>query len=206
MKQRIILIDYESIYEVFISESSNPKHILSTYTRASRKKKRDRKSKHFKYNLFEKSLDAHGLTPVYAIQREPDERTYLCHSADLYNNQGLLLFLNYDNIALWWTQAYPVLERIATITGTLVGTAAVIAAPYKFIQWVRSKLKSKGINEHDFLRKVLAKDSWNADELSTEINISKAQAKEMLRGFGYIWDAHKMLYIATENTIALRNL
>ena len=33
-----------------------------------------------------------------------------------------------------------------------------------------------------------------------------AAYRKLLKGFGYVWDSHKMLYIATETTEKLREL
>lgn len=56
------------------------------------------------------------------------------------------------------------------------------------------------------LIKVLEKDSWNISMLSELLSISEDEAKKLLKGFGYIWDSHKMLFVASKNTEKLRNI
>jgi len=108
------------------------------------------------------------------------------------------------DIAQWWTSAYPIIEVIANVTGALTGVAAVVAAPIVSIKWLRDIVNRGGRDrpneEYNRIRRVLKRHTWNVTELSEQLDIPKECAKDLLRGFGYIWDSKRMLYIASENT------
>lgn len=116
-------------------------------------------------------------------------------------------FISPTDIQLWWEEAYPIIEQIATITGALTGVAAIAATPVSFIQWVRNKLqKSRERSEYSWIKTILQRDEWNVSLLSKKLDLTDDETKRLLKGFGYIWDAKKMLYIATDNTYKLRDI
>lgn len=108
------------------------------------------------------------------------------------------------DIKAWWEQAYPIIEQIATVTGAITGVATITAVPLAFIKWIRNKFQGK--NEYKWIKLILSEDEWNVSILSQKLELSKSETKKVLKGFGYVWDAKKMLYIATENTHMLRNI
>lgn len=111
------------------------------------------------------------------------------------------------DIQLWWKEAYPVIEQIASVTGAITGVAAIAVTPISFIKWVRNKLQRKREkSELTWIKTILEKDEWNFSILSQKLDITDDEAKKLLKGFGYEWDAKKMLYVATDNTKKLRNI
>lgn len=111
------------------------------------------------------------------------------------------------DIQLWWKEAYPVIEQIATVAGAITGVAAIAVTPISFIKWVRNKLQRKREkSELTWIKTILEKDEWNISMLSQKLDITDDEAKKILKGFGYEWDAKKMLYVATDNTQKLRNI
>jgi len=118
--------------------------------------------------------------------------------------------LDYDfvmDIVTWWTNAWPIIEQIVTATGALTG---IVSASYKFIKWVRKKANKKQgpqqKTELEWVEFLLAKDEWNVSQLADALAVTKETAKNALKGFGYKWDRQKMLYIASDNTVGLRNI
>ncbi len=116
-----------------------------------------------------------------------------------------LVFSN--EIKEWWLQAYPIIEQIATVTGAVTGVSAVVVAPISFVKWVRNKLqKKKEKSEYSWIKLILEKNEWSVSVLAKKIELSEDETKKILKGFGYVWNAKKMLYVATENTCKLRNI
>lgn len=116
-------------------------------------------------------------------------------------------FISTIDIKAWWEQAYPIIEQIATVTGAITGVAAITATPLAFIKWIRNKLQEKQEkNEYKWIKLILNEDEWNVSVLSQKLELSENETKKILKGFGYMWNAKKMLYIATENTHKLRNI
>ena len=116
-------------------------------------------------------------------------------------------FISTTDIKAWWEQAYPIIEQIATVTGAITGVAAITATPLAFIKWIRNKLQEKQEkNEYKWIKLILNEDEWNVSVLSQKLELSENETKKILKGFGYMWNAKKMLYIATENTHKLRNI
>lgn len=114
------------------------------------------------------------------------------------------IFTSFD-IKEWWEQAYPIIEHISTITGAITGVAAITTAPIAFINWMRSRLqKNRNKSEHDWIKSILEKDEWNVSLLAEKLKLSEGDTKQLLKGFGYIWDANQMMYVATESTCKLR--
>ena len=117
-----------------------------------------------------------------------------------------LIILEID-IADWWAKAYPIIEQIAATTGAITGVAIVASAPVVFVKWVRNKIKSNSNNdEYAWVRGVLNNESWNISELSEKFDLTEEQAKNLLKGFGYVWDRQKMLYVASDTTKSLRDI
>ena len=116
-------------------------------------------------------------------------------------------FISTTDIKAWWEQAYPIIEQIATVTGAITGVAAITATPLAFIKWILNKLQEKQEkNEYKWIKLILNEDEWNVSVLSQKLELSENETKKILKGFGYMWNAKKMLYIATENTHKLRNI
>lgn len=116
-------------------------------------------------------------------------------------------FISNIDIKTWWDQAYPIIEQIATVTEAITGVAAVTVAPLTFVKWIRNKLQEKKKNnEYIWIKLILNEDEWSTSALSQKIELSESEAKRILKGFGYMWDAKKKLYIATENTHKLRSI
>ncbi len=111
------------------------------------------------------------------------------------------------DIKAWWEQAYPIIEQIATVTGAITGITAIAATPLAFIKWVRSKLQSRHKNEeYKWIKFILNREEWNVSVLSQKLELTETEVKKILKGFGYVWDAKKMLYVATDNTHKLRDI
>lgn len=112
-----------------------------------------------------------------------------------------------NEIKEWWVQAYPIIEQIATVAGAITGVSAVIAAPISFIKWIRSKLQEKKEkSEYSWIKLILQKNEWSVSVLAKKIDLSEEETKKILKGFGYVWNSKKMLYVETENTCKLRNI
>jgi len=111
------------------------------------------------------------------------------------------------DIKAWWEQAYPIIEQIATATGAITGVATIAATPLAFIKWIRSKLQSAQKNEeYKWIKFILNREEWNVSILSQQLELTEIEVKKILKGFGYVWDAKKMLYVATDNTHKLRDI
>lgn len=114
--------------------------------------------------------------------------------------------VNFD-ICAWWNQAYPIITQIATVTGAVTGTVGIATASRNFIKWVRSKLQeNRNIDEYAWIRLILSEEEWSTSVLSIKLDLSKDEAKRILKGFGYKWNSSKMLYVSTEDTQKLRNI
>ncbi len=114
------------------------------------------------------------------------------------------ILTNFD-IKEWWEQAYPIIEHISTITGAITGVAAITTAPIAFINWMRSRLqKNRNKSEYEWIKSILEKDEWNVSILAEKLYLSEGDTEQLLKGFGYIWDANQMMYVATESTYKLR--
>ena len=119
----------------------------------------------------------------------------------------LIDFISSIDIKEWWAQAYPIIEQIATVTGAITGVATIAVTPAAFVKWVRNKLQAQKKNkEYNWIQYILSKDEWNISILCQKLELTDTEAKKLLKGFGYVWDAKKMLYIATENTHKLRDI
>lgn len=111
------------------------------------------------------------------------------------------------DIQYWWTQAYPIIDQIATVTGAITGMAAVATAPIVFIDWLHNKLRQKQeVNELFWIKLILSEEEWNPSILAQELDLSEDEAKRILKGFGYTWDPKKMLYVSTDATKKLRSI
>ncbi len=116
-------------------------------------------------------------------------------------------FIDSIDIGAWWEQARPVIEQIAMVTGAVTGVAAITTAPLAFIKWIRSKLnEQKERNEFAWIKFIIAKDEWNTSILAQELGLSEEETKRILKGFGYMWNSQKMLYVSSENTQRLRDI
>ena len=113
---------------------------------------------------------------------------------------ALMDIISSIDVMSWWEQAYPIIEQIATVTGAITGITA-------FIKWVRSKLQEKEKEkEYKWIKYILNEDEWNTSILAQQLELTESETKKLLKGFGYVWDAKRMLYIATENTYKLRDI
>jgi hypothetical protein len=192
-----IVFDFNSVYEISVSDNADRKEVLAAYMRVSGKGWRNKTGDPLIYYTTTHS------ERLYSIRRKTD------------NSGKILLGCFHElliDIADWWVQAYPVLEQIATSTGALTGTAAAIYAPFKFVKWVRSKAHRSPFNdengkiEFEWLKAILAEDAWSSSDLAEKLSLSKDEAKSLLQGFGYTWDSHKQLYLSTDHTKHLREL
>jgi len=189
-----ILVDEKSIYTVPVPEGAQREAVLTAYMRASGERWRDSMGCQYTYWVNEHASGVYSVRR--AIKRD---------STVLYNMTSSMLAGTAD-IADWWARAYPIIAQIADVTGAVTGVAALAAAPFAFVKWVRGKLKSKSANEeHKWIKNILREDTWNAAVLAAKISFPEEQAKHLLKGLGYVWDAHSMLYTATDNTIKLRD-
>jgi len=197
--KEVIVMDSESIFVVSINEGATRDDVLAAYMRVSGEGWRTRDGMSYVYWTTTHS------PMLYSIRRKikkPEEMW------------GLLL--GDIDIADGWANAYPVIEQIANVTTALIGVATVTSAPFLFVKWIRSKNINKekdkynpwerGNKEYAWVYNILRNDNWNVSLLSQELSISEEETKKLLKGFGYVWDSHKMLYIATENTEKLRNI
>jgi len=179
-----IVVDSKSIYIVPIREGANEDNVLAAYMKVSGE-----------YCLNNKNeLNTYCITPhsttLYSIRKSMTP-----------NNHYLSFLMSEVDIADWWAKAYPIIEQIANVTGAATGIAAIISAPFVFIKWIRNKSKSTKANEeYEWIQGIIHNDSWNISILSEKLSIPEDQTKNLLKGLGYIWDPHKLLYTATEYT------
>jgi len=186
----VIVIDSENIYVVPISENVGRDTTLEIYMRTSGESLLS--SEYYTYCIKKQSDNLYTIQRKFKVQDE---------SVELALND----LMPEIDIASWWGQAYPIIEQIAGATGAVTGVVAITSAPFIFVKWVRKMLQLKNkIIEYPLIQYVLSKDTWNVSELSETLSISNKQAKDLLKGFGFVWNAHKMLYISTENTEKLR--
>lgn len=135
-----------------------------------------------------------------------DYENELRRAADALISCPMDFHLAFD-IKSWWEHAYPVIAQIATVTGAITGVAAITVTPITFIKWIRSKLQEKQIKEeYEWIKLILNEDKWSICFLSQKLDLTDDETKRILKGFGYKWDAKKMLYIATEYTFELRKI
>jgi len=186
--KEIIVIDVKSIYVVAMSEDATKDDIFAAYMQVSSEGWRTSDGEPYVY-----CTTMHS-SKLYSIRREIEKP------------EKTLGFILVDiDIANWWANAYPVIEQIANVTGAVTGIAAITSAAFLFIKWIRSKNITKE-KEYTWIQNILRNDSWNVSLLSQELSMTEEETKKLLKGFGYVWDSHRMLYIATENTEKLRNV
>ena len=125
---------------------------------------------------------------------------WLQNKADALEKQSAErdFLLNID-ILSWWENASPIISQIADVMGVIAGTST-------FIMWMRSLIRSRSKKgkEYAWIQDILCKDSWNVSDLSICMGINEDEAKKLLRGFGFSWDSHRMLYVETSETQTLR--
>ena len=100
----------------------------------------------------------------------------------------------------WWTQALPIIEQIASVTGAIIGTSSITS-------WILHKLsKSKMGKELAWVKIILTEEEWSPSILAQLLGLQEDEAKMILKGFGYIWNPKKMLYVSTDATDKLRSI
>jgi len=188
-KMDAIVVDSKSIYIVPIHEGANEDDVLAAYMKTSGEYYLNNRDESYNY-----CITLHSAT-LYSIRK-----------AVTPNDRYLSFLMGEVDIADWWAKAYPIIEQIANTTGTITGIATIISTPFAFVKWIRSKNNSvKANEEYTWIQSILHNDSWNISVLSEKLSMPEDQVKNLLKGFGYIWDSHKMLYIATKYTKKLRN-
>ncbi|MCL2853091.1 MAG: hypothetical protein FWE20_08685 [Defluviitaleaceae bacterium] len=185
----IIIIDETDIYTLSANSSATERDILTIYCQ--------------KVN---KNADA---TNIDATNIDANDFWLIKHTKKLYSidmtlagrkqkeREGWRFDSIEIDIAGWWAQAYPIIEQIANVLGVTGGV-------FVFVGWVRKVIQAKSkYAEYEILQEILHKDEWNISDLAKELSISNEQAKNLLKGFGFIWDSRKMLYVCSKNTIQL---
>ncbi|MCL2874659.1 MAG: hypothetical protein FWE29_07020 [Defluviitaleaceae bacterium] len=191
----VVVIDVKSLYVVPIIDNSTKNDILISYMQVSGEDSYNNQGERYSYWIVRHSDN------VYSVSRKTIGDKIERRSAHL----GLML-IEID-IADWWAQAYPFIEQTAAITGAVTGVALVASAPFVFVKWIRETIKHKKVkDEYKWVQSILGNDSWNISELSDKLSISEDQTKKLLKGFGYVWDSRKMLYISTDVTDKLRSI
>jgi len=191
----VIVIDFKTIYVVSISENADRDAVLAAYMRKSGEGWRNNQGELYNYWTTKQSGN------IYTIRRQVNKTDEFADELIMY-----MLIAEID-IADWWAQAYPIIAQTASVTGAVTGIAVIASAPFVFIKWVRKKFQSKkGKDEYICIQYVLKKDAWNVSELSESLSISNEQAKDLLRGIGFVWNRHKMLYVSTEITEKFREI
>lgn len=186
----VFVFDFENSYELSVQPIYTWENVLDEYFRVSQCPS---------HNIFGEKL-------TYFITTHSNE-IYSVRSAVKGDSSRLLhSLMGVVDIADWWAKAYPIISQIADVAGALTGVAAIFASPFYLIKWIRNKIREKSIDEHTWIQECIAHDTWNASELASILSITVEQSKSLLKGFGYKWDNHKMLYVATETTEKLRNV
>ena len=102
------------------------------------------------------------------------------------------LRISYEDFLDLWHHIYPILDQISTIislSGSTIGLGT----------WAIRKFKSK-YNACEFIMILIQNEGWSSKELSDRLNISKEEAKNLLKAFGYKWDKSYQQYRKTELT------
>ena len=185
-EEEVVVIDFKSIYVVSISENAIKDDVLAAYMRESGEGWLNDDSKQYVYWVTTHS-------PIlYSIRRKIKEVGF-----NLIGVSELGI-----DITNWWANVYPIIVQIANVSAAINGIALVSSVPYLFVKWIRSKNKDK--DDYTWVHSILCEDSWSVSLLSNNLSISEEEAKKLLKGFGYVWNSHNMLYVATENTKKLR--
>jgi len=195
----IIVFDSNSIFALSLEADADKEVVLNAYMKASGERRRNIIEVSHTY-----SVKKHSDT-LYSVVQETEEDSGI-HHKQLHDIANLYFRMLEIDMTSWWVQAYPIVEHIAIITGAVVGTATITYAPFKFVKWVRDKARPKNGCEYQWIQDVISKESWNISELSEKLSIPKEQTKELLKGFGYVWDSRKMLYVETKGTRELREI
>lgn len=87
-----------------------------------------------------------------------------------------------------WNKIYPCLEIISTIGGCI-----------GFIDFIKNIFHKKIPRPQNFALYIYRKNKWNYNILSEELDISKDEAKTILRLFGYKWNNSEKMYTITED-------
>ncbi len=87
-----------------------------------------------------------------------------------------------------WNKIYPCLEIISTIGG-FIG----------FIDLIKNIFHKKIPRPQNFVLYIYRKNKWNYNILSEELDVSKDEAKAILRLFGYKWNNSEKMYTITED-------
>lgn len=183
-----IVVDSVDIFIVSVEENINENRLLTAYLKMS--------------NVQNSAICGQKK---YAITQYSQNIYSVNVISSTTEHRGIGLILTEIDIAGWWAMAYPIIEQIANVTGTLTGVATIASAPFLFVKWLRKEIKTKNSNnEYKWIKIIIDKDEWNISSLATMIALPKNQVKNILKGFGYIWDSHRMLYIASENTKKMR--
>lgn len=187
----IVVIDFNNIYEVAVNDDCTSEDILSKYLYVSKCS----------------SQNQYGEKYTFKIATHSKNLYSVCRYKETKPEQEIFYFIeNSIDIAYWWAEAYPIIEQTANATTAAIGVATIIGASFAFVKWVRNSIIPNRKDEYIWVQNVISKDEWNVAMLSDHLSIPIDQAKLLLKGFGYVWDAQRMLYIKTEITDKLRKL
>lgn len=93
----------------------------------------------------------------------------------------------FDTIIGLWKNIYPYLEIASTIGGCA-----------GFIEFIKNIFKKKTPNPHNFAEYIYWQNKWSHIILANELEISKDEAKTLLKLFGYTWNNSEKLYCITQ--------
>jgi len=96
-----------------------------------------------------------------------------------------------------WNLIYPIFDQFVTV----VGLGAIIINAGK---WVHSLFAKKNIPPQSHFDLIYSRENWNHFELAELLGISKEDAKQLLKLFGYSYDNSKTLYVQQPISLQLR--
>lgn len=95
-----------------------------------------------------------------------------------------------------WDTIWEVLNKIAIIC-TISGLS--VLSVKSIFDGIRSRFVKKEIPPHALYDIIFARSYWNHNELAELLDIPKEETKSLLKGFGYVYDRQKMMYVPGEH-------
>ena len=96
-----------------------------------------------------------------------------------------------------WESIYPIIDQFVTVVG--LGTIIIGAS-----KWLQSLFKRKDVPPQSYFDLVYSRNEWNHNEFAELLDISREDAKHLLKLFGYEYDKYKMMFVQQSISLQLR--
>lgn len=96
-----------------------------------------------------------------------------------------------------WKSIYPIIDQFVTTVG--LGTITIGAS-----KWVQTLFKREDVPPQSYFDLIYSRNEWNHNEFAGLLDISREEAKQLLKLFGYKYDKYKMMFIQQSISLELR--